>query len=143
MEHSAEERVFSVLFFVSSSVYQHFKYNYMSCTCEIDDDTLVYACQGCGKVVDTRYGIEYRTQKPYPHSKWFCDMTCVVLRHAMLAKSIKCNMIDALDPEVQEYIEALNDIEKYIGCCAEGDTVELTSTDFVVKAKLRVSGLVC
>lgn len=116
------------------------------CTCA---DKRIYACQGCGRVVNASSGIEYTTNVPYPHSKWFCDVSCVYQKHNAILRYISSGDIDADDEQTLGYLDALVNIESSTPITTlmphkvHMETESPYGSCVVNPGHLRTSGVVC
>lgn len=73
---------------------------------------VVYGCQGCGRSITSDKAIQYEAKTPYQHSKWFCDINCVLTRHDAILTYALAGQIDYRDEWTQAYLRGLTKIQK-------------------------------
>lgn len=71
---------------------------------------VVYGCQGCGKSITSSEAIQYEAKTPYQHSKWFCDIGCVLNKHEAILRYALEGKIDYRDDWTQAYLRGLTKI---------------------------------
>ena len=72
---------------------------------------VVYGCQGCGQSITTDKAIQYQAVTPYNHSKWFCDIGCVLSKHDAILSYALAGQIDYNDTWTQSYLRGLTKIQ--------------------------------